>query len=98
MKTEIAEADVAELLQSSTPWRPSPDMNKDLRLGFALDDFANKVEEFDGDHAVERRHGMQGLPGRVEACPAGAEESIRNMADARRRTIKAVYEDPASAA
>ena len=25
---------------------------------------------------------------------AGAEEAIRNMADARRRTIKAVYEDP----
>ena len=28
------------------------------------------------------------------AGPAGAEEPIRNMADARRRTIKAVYEDP----
>ena len=33
---------------------------------------------------------MRWKPGR----PAGAEEAIRNMADARRRTIKAVYEDP----
>ena len=83
-----------------------------LRLGRLR---RNKVEEFDGDHAVERRHGdghprllsphqralggVQGLPGPAGrrgslAGPAGAEESIRNMADARRRTIKAVYEDP----
>ena len=37
--------------------------------------------------------GVQGLPGpagRSLAGPAGAEEAIRNMADARRRTIKAV--------
>ena len=73
------------------------------------------MEEFDGDHAVERRHGdghprllsphqralggVQGLPGPAGrggslAGPARAEEAIRNMADARRRTIKAVYEDP----
>ena len=46
--------------------------------------------------------GVQGLPGPAGrggslAGPAGteeAEEAIRNMADARRRTIKAVYEDP----
>ena len=40
---------------------------------------------------------MEGLPGpagRGGSLPAGAEEAIRNMADARRRTIKAVYEDP----
>ena len=42
--------------------------------------------------------GVQGLPGPAGrggslAGPAGAEESIRNM-DARRRTIKAVCEDP----
>ena len=41
----------------------------------------------------------QGLPGPAGrggslAGLAGAEEAIRNMADARRRTIKAVYEDP----
>ena len=73
------------------------------------------MEEFDGDHAVERRHGdghprllsphqralggVQGLPspagqGGSLAGPAKAEEPIKNMADARRRTIKAVYEDP----
>ena len=57
-------------------------MNGDLRLGFASDDFAGTKWKFDGDHAVERRHGdgysrllsphqralggVQGLPG-----PAG---------------------------
>ena len=44
--------------------------------------------------------GAQGLPGPATqggslAGPAEAEEPIRNMADARRRTIKAVYKDPA---
>ena len=43
--------------------------------------------------------GVQGLPGPAGrggslAGPAGTEEAIRNMADARRRTIKAVCEDP----
>ena len=43
--------------------------------------------------------GVQGLPGPAGrggslAGPAGAEEPKRNMADARRQTIKAVYEDP----
>ena len=42
----------------------------------------NKVEEPDGPR------------GGSLAGPAGAEEAIRNMADARRRTIKTVYEDP----
>ena len=68
------------------------------------------MEEFDGDHAVERPH-RDGHP-RPQACsgecarasrpgqggslagPAGAEEPIRNMADARRRTIKAVAHRP----
>ena len=44
MKTEIAEADVAELLQLfdsvEAKQYKRPDMNGDLRLGFALDDFA----------------------------------------------------------
>ena len=44
VKTEIAEADVAELLQLFDPVEAKqykrPDMNKDLRLGFASDDFA----------------------------------------------------------
>ena len=44
VKTEIAEADVAELLQLfdsvEAKQYKRPDMNGDLRLGFALDDFA----------------------------------------------------------
>ena len=44
VKTEIAEADVAELLQLfdsvETKQYKRPDMNGDLRLGFASDDFA----------------------------------------------------------
>ena len=44
MKTEIAEADVAELKQLfdsvEAKQYKSPDMNGDLRLGFASDDFA----------------------------------------------------------
>ena len=48
VKTEIAEADVAELLQLFDSVKAKqykrPDMNGDL--GFALDDF--EVEEFDG--------------------------------------------------
>ena len=44
MKTEIAEADVAELLQLfdsvEAKQYKRPDMNGDLRLGFASDDFA----------------------------------------------------------
>ena len=43
-KTEIAEADVAELLQLfdsvEAKQYKRPDMNENLRLGFALDDFA----------------------------------------------------------
>ena len=58
-----------------------------------------KVEELDGHREVERRAcsgGVQGLPGPAGqggslADPAG--EPIRNMADACRRTIKAVYKD-----
>ena len=69
------------------------------------------MEEFDGDHAVERRHGdghphyshltsvlwgvRKGFQARWKpGRSSGAEEPIRNMADARRQTIKAVYEDP----
>ena len=44
VKTEIAEADVTELLQLfdsvEAKQYKRPDMNGDLRLGFALDDFA----------------------------------------------------------
>ena len=44
MKTEIAKADVAELLQLfdsvEAKQYKRPDMNGDLRLGFASDDFA----------------------------------------------------------
>ena len=41
MKTEIAEADVAELFDSvEAKQYKRPDMNGDLRLGFASDDFA----------------------------------------------------------
>ena len=42
VKTEIAEADVAELLFDSVEAKQykRPDMNGDLRLGFASDDFA----------------------------------------------------------
>ena len=81
VKTEIAKADVAELLQLfdsvEAKQYKRPDMNGDLgRLR------RNKVEEFDGRRPVERRHGdgyprllsphqravggVQGLPG-----PAG---------------------------
>ena len=62
VKTEIAEADVAELLQLfdsvEAKQYKRPDMNEDLRLGFASDDFAGtKWKNLTGDHAVERRHG-----------------------------------------
>ena len=44
VKTEMAEADVAELKQLfdsvEAKQHKRPDMNGDLRLGFALDDFA----------------------------------------------------------
>ena len=64
----------------------------------------NEVEELDGRRggATARRWSpsttltspaCSGRGGSL-AGPAGAEEPIRNMADARRRTIKAVYEDP----
>ena len=117
VKTEMAEADVAELQQlfdSVEAKYKRPDMNEGLRLGFASDDFAGtKWKNLTG--TARRRHGddhprllaphqralggVQGLPGAAGrggslAGPAGAEEAIRNMADARRRTIKAVYEDP----
>ena len=78
-----------------------------LRLGRLR---RNKMEEPDGHSEVERRlrllsphqralGSVQGLPGPAGqggslAGPAGAEEAIRNMADARRRTIKAVYKNP----
>ena len=61
------------------------------------------MEEPDGHHKVERRHGdgtrtspacrpgwTRWKPGR----PSGGRRSIRNMADARRRTINTVYKDP----
>ena len=84
VKTEIAEADVAELLQLfdsvEAKQDKRPDMNEDLRLGFASDDFEEQMEEFDGDHAVEPAR--DGHP------------RLRNMADTHRRTIKAVYKDP----
>ena len=108
MKTEIAEADVAELLQLfSTPWRP--------RLGFASDDFAGtkwknltgatrwsdgtEMVTLDYSHLTSvlwecARASRPGWRGGSLAGLAGAEEAIRNMADARRRTIKAVYKDP----
>ena len=94
-----------------------PDMNKDLRLGFASNDFTGaKWKNLTGTAGATARRwspsttrtspacsgGCAGLPGPAGrggslAGPAGtkeAEEAIRNMADARRRTIKAVYEDP----
>ena len=79
-------------------------MNEDLRLGFASNDFTGTGTARWSDGTVLSPHqralgGVQGLPGPSGrggslAGPAGAEEPIRNMADARRRTIKAVYEDP----
>ena len=39
VKTEMAEADVAELKQLAKQYK-RPDMNKDLRLGFASNNFA----------------------------------------------------------
>ena len=111
VKTEIAEADVAELLQlfDSVEARQykRPDMNGDLRLGFASDDFAGPrggatAQRWSPSLLSPHQRALgsaQGLPGPAGqggslAGPAGAEEPIRNMADARRRTIKAVYEDP----
>ena len=116
VKTEIAEADVAELLQLfdsvEAKQYKRPDMNGDLRLGFASDDFAGTkwknltgtTRWSDGTEMLLSPHqralgGVQGLPGPAGqggslAGPARGEESVRNMADARRRTIKAVYEDP----
>ena len=91
-------------------------MNKDLRLGFALGDFAEtkwknltgttrwsdgtEMVTLDYSHLTSVLWGVckgfrapAGQGGSL-AGPAGAEEPIRNMADARRQTIKAVYENP----
>ena len=97
VKTEIAEADVAELLQLfdsvEAKQYKRPDMNGDLRLGFASDDFAGtKWKNLTGT-TVERRHGdghprllsphqralesVQGLPG-----PAGRVGSLAGPAGA----------------
>ena len=47
MKTEMAEADVAELQQLfdsvEAKQYKRPDMNEDRRLGFASDDFAGRI-------------------------------------------------------
>ena len=60
VKTEIAEADVAELLQLfdsvEAKQYKRPDMNGDLRLGFTSDDFAGtKWKNLTG--TTQRRHG-----------------------------------------
>ena len=119
VKTEMAKADVAELQQLfdsvEAKQYKRPDMNEDLRLGFASDDFAGtKWKNLTGTARCEVHgdghprllsphqralQGVQGLPGPAGrggrlAGPAKAEEAIRNMADARIRTIKGVYEDP----
>ena len=91
VKTEMAEADVAELKQLfgsvEAKQHKRPDMNEDLRLGFASDDFAGtKWKNLTGT-ARWRRHGdgysrllsphqraaggVQGLPG-----PAGQGGSL----------------------
>ena len=70
-----------------------PDMNEDLRLGFASDDFAGTkwtgtARWSDGTEMLsphQRALGsVQGLPGPAgrggSLAPAGAEEAIRNMA------------------
>ena len=58
VKTEMAEADVAELQQLfdsvEAKQYKRPDMNEDLRLGFASDDFAGTKWK---NLTVERRHG-----------------------------------------
>ena len=76
-----------------------PDMNEDLRLGFAS---ITEMVTLDCSHLPGVlwgvRKGFQARLDEVEEWQAqrGAEEPIRNMADARRRTIKTVYEDPFS--
>ena len=61
VKTEIAEADVAELLQlfdSGGQAVQAPGHERGPEAGLRLGRLRrNEVEEFDGDHAVERRHG-----------------------------------------
>ena len=62
VKTEMAEADVAELQQLfdsvEAKQYKRPDMNEDLRLGFASNDFAGtKWKNLDGHREVERGHG-----------------------------------------
>ena len=106
----MVEADVAELQQLfdsvEAKQYKRPDMNEDLRLGFASDDFAGTkwknlmgTRWSDGTEMVTLDYShltsvLWGVCKGSLAGPAGAEEAIRNMADARRRTIKAVYEDP----
>ena len=92
MKTEIAEADVAELFDSvEAKQYKRPDMNGDLRLGFASDDFAGtKWKNLTGtmrwSDGTEMRllsphqralGGVQGLPG-----PAGRVGSLAGPAGA----------------
>ena len=85
VKTEMAQADVAELKQLfdsvEAKQYKRPDMNGDLRLGFALDDFAgtkwkNLTGTADGYSRLLSPHqravgGVQGLPG-----PAGQGGSL----------------------
>ena len=86
VKTEIAQADVAELMQLfdsvEAKQYKRPDMNGDLRLGFASDDFAGtkwknltgttrwsdgtEMVTLDYSHLTSALGGAQGLPG-----PAG---------------------------
>ena len=80
-------------------------MNEDLRLGFASNDFAGTKWKnltgtarwwSDGTEMVtlDYSHLTSVLWGVCKGFQARLDGGRRNMADARRRTIKAVYEDP----
>ena len=89
VKTEMAEADVAELKQLFDSVQAKqykrPDMNEDLRLGFASNDFSVERRHGDGHPQLLAPHqravgGVQGLPGPAgrggSLGPAGAEEQV----------------------
>ena len=109
VKTEIAEADVAELKQLfdsvEAKQYKRPDMNGDLRLGFASDDFAGtkcknltgtrrwsdgtEMVTLDYSHLTSVLGGVQGLPG-----PAGRGGSLAGPTKAEEQVKNGGAEGP----
>ena len=71
---------MAELLQLfDTEQYKRPDMNGDLRLGFASNDFSGSKWKTDGDRPVERLGGVQALPGPAARWKPGRPSAGRRL-------------------